>query len=61
MKEGGGRVIGLVGFDGGELLTLCDVALHVRTRKGEYGPVEDIHLMVNHLLAAWLQYRERVD
>lgn len=61
VKERGGRVIGLVGFDGGELLALCDVALHVPTPKGEYGPVEDIHLMVNHLVTAWLHYRERVD
>jgi D-sedoheptulose 7-phosphate isomerase len=61
VKDRGGRVIGLLGFDGGELLTLCDVTVHVRTPKGEYGPVEDIHLMVNHLVAAWFLCRERVD
>ena len=61
VKERGGRVIGLVGFDGGELLSLCDVALHVRTPKGEYGPVEDIHLMLNHLVAAWFNHRVHID
>lgn len=61
VKARGGRVIGLVGFDGGDLLTLCDVALHVRTPKGEYGPVEDIHLMLNHLVAAWFNHRVHID
>ena len=57
VKERGGKVLGLVGFDGGELSPLCDVVLHVHTPKGEYGPVEDIHLILNHLVAAWLRHR----
>ena len=57
----GGRVLGLVGFDGGMLKDLCDVLLHVRTPKGEYGPVEDLHLMLNHVVAAWLRHRAHVE
>lgn len=54
VKKQGGAVIGLVGFDGGKLKGLCDVAIHVKTRKGEYGPVEDIHMVMDHLVANYL-------
>lgn len=57
VKERVGKVLGLIGFDGGALKALCDVSLHVKTPVGEYGPVEDIHLMLNHLIAAWLRSR----
>lgn len=55
VKARGGKVIGLVGFDGGRLKDICDIVIHVNTPKGEYGPVEDIHLVVDHLIASWLQ------
>ncbi len=51
----GGRVMGLLGFDGGRLKDPCDVIIHVRSNKGEYGPVEDIHLIMNHILSHWFQ------
>ena len=54
VKERGGRVIGLLGFDGGKLQALCDVAITVKTPKGEYGPVEDIHMVMDHLIANYL-------
>lgn len=54
VRENGGRVISFVGFDGGELHGLSDVCVHVRTAKGEYGVVEDAHLVLNHLIANWL-------
>jgi hypothetical protein len=31
--------------------------VHVPTEAGEYGPVEDAHLVVNHVLAHWFQVR----
>lgn len=51
----GGKVAGLLGFGGGKLKEMCDIALHFKTEPGEYGPVEDAHLVVNHVLAHWLQ------
>lgn len=57
VKAQGGKVLGLLGFDGGVSKELCDVAVHVRTPKGEYGPVEDIHLMLEHVMTAWLRRR----
>tara|TARA_B100000886_G_scaffold322179_1_gene264993 strand:+ start:541 stop:1155 length:615 start_codon:yes stop_codon:yes gene_type:complete len=51
----GGKIIGFLGFKGGNLLNLCDVKIHAVTNEGEYGPVEDAHLIVNHILAHWFQ------
>lgn len=44
--------IGLLGFDGGKLEKLVDFAAVVRTKVGEYGPVEDIHLAICHELSS---------
>lgn len=55
VKSQGGRVIGFLGFDGGKLKNICDVVVQVPTIKGEYGPVEDAHLIMNHVLAHWFQ------
>lgn len=55
VRAQGGRVIGFLGFDGGKLRDMCDVLIHVPTVKGEYGPVEDAHLIMNHILAHWFQ------
>lgn len=53
----GGVTIGLLGFDGGELLKLCRHSIHARTEKGEYGPVEDVHMVLDHLITSYL-YRK---
>ena len=55
VKSRGGTVIGMLGFDGGELRKICDLSILIPSLKGEYGPVEDMHLMINHLLAHWFQ------
>lgn len=59
VKSQCGRVIGFLGFDGGKLKDMCDVIVHVPTAKGEYGPVEDAHLIMNHILAHWFQCKLR--
>lgn len=43
------------GFDGGKLATMVDLLVHVPTRQGAYGPVEDVHLMVNHMITEQLK------
>jgi len=53
VKNRGGRIIGFLGFDGGKLLNISDIKIHINTEKGEFGPVEDSHLIVNHILAHW--------
>jgi D-sedoheptulose 7-phosphate isomerase len=47
--------IGITGFDGGKLATVVDLLVHVPTRKGAYGPVEDVHLAVNHMITEQLR------
>ena len=46
----GASTIALVGFDGGRLASICDEVVHVPSRSGEYGPVEDAHLMLEHMI-----------
>jgi D-sedoheptulose 7-phosphate isomerase len=48
-KNNGGRVIALVGFSGGELKTLADVALHFEA--DNFGLVEDAHMVFSHLVS----------
>ncbi len=49
-----GVTVGLVGFDGGQLAKICDHVVHIQSKKGEYGPVEDIHLILNHMIVSYL-------
>lgn len=49
----GGKVIGLVGFKGGKLKELSDVAVHILS--DDYGPVEDSHLMLDHIFVEALR------
>jgi len=60
VKKKGGVVIGLLGFDGGRLKEISDIPIIVKTEKGEYGPVEDIHMIIGHLIHAWLRYGNRL-
>jgi D-sedoheptulose 7-phosphate isomerase len=46
-------VIGLSGFDGGELKKISDISFHIQTEQGSYGLVEDIHMIVNHMLYSY--------
>ncbi len=54
-KELGVTTIAFTGFDGGQLATMVDLLVHVPTRQGAYGPVEDVHLMVNHMITEQLK------
>lgn len=45
----------LTGFDAGQIKALCDLCIHVETPKGEYGPVESIHLILDHLVTSYLR------
>ena len=55
VKSKEGTIIGFLGFTGGKLIDLCDITIHVKSKAGEYGPVEDAHLIMNHILAHWFQ------
>ena len=57
VRKKGGKVISILGFNGGRLKKISNCYLHIKTEKGEYGPVEDLQLMVNHILAHWFQIK----
>jgi D-sedoheptulose 7-phosphate isomerase len=59
VKERGGHVMSFVGFSGGKLKEISEVVIHAITEAGEYGPVEDAHLVLNHILAHWFQFKLR--
>lgn len=51
----GAITIGLTGFDGGRLREIAHLAVHVPTPAGEYGPVEDAHMVLDHLVGNFLR------
>ena len=51
-KELGVKVLGLGGFTGGKLAQLADVCVVVPSN--DYGPVEDVHMIIDHILVGYL-------
>ena len=49
-KQNNINIIGITGFDGGELKMLSSINFHVETNPNEYGIVEDIHMILNHMI-----------
>lgn len=54
-NDAGALTIGCTGFDGGALRPIVDISLHVPTRPGEYGPVEDVFQILDHLIYSYLR------
>ena len=52
-KAIGCKTIGWTGFGGGKLREMADVSVVVDSQ--EYGPVEDVHLILNHILHSWIR------
>ena len=52
-KKVGSTIIGVTGFDGGELKKLSDINFHVDAPKGEYGFVEDVHMILDHMIYSY--------
>ncbi len=51
----GNHTVALTGFEtGGKIAELAKTVVHVKTRKGEYGPVEDVHMFLDHLVGSYL-------
>ena len=53
-KQKGAITVGLSAFDGGKLKGKADISVHVPTSKGEYGPAEDAHMALDHLISNYL-------
>ena len=52
-KQRSAVTVGFTGFDGGQLATLVDVNIHVESQVIEH--VEDIHLMLEHMIVKTLK------
>lgn len=48
------RSVAITAFDGGKMKPLADQGIHVATGMKEYGPAEDAHMVIDHLVGAYL-------
>ena len=53
-NQNGATTVGITSFDGGQLNQIAKLKIHVPTNNGEYGPAEDAHMVINHLIGAYL-------
>ncbi len=53
-KSTGITTVALTAFDGGTMKQVADVGVHVPTGPKEYGPAEDAHMVLDHLVANYL-------
>ena len=53
-KEIGIKTVALTAFDGGKMRKVADEGIHVPTGLKEYGPAEDAHMILDHLVGAYL-------
>ena len=53
-KKTGIKTVAITAFDGGKLKNRADEGIHVPTCLKEYGPAEDAHMILNHLVGSYL-------
>lgn len=53
-KSIGIQTIALTAFDGGKMKNIADHSVHIPTGLKEYGPAEDAHMILDHLIGAYL-------
>lgn len=53
-REAGVKTVVLTAFDGGKMRLVADEGIHVPTDPKEYGPAEDAHMVLDHLVGAYL-------
>lgn len=53
-RTAGIKTVAITAFDGGRLKAMADQGIHVPTEPKEYGPAEDAHMVLDHLVGAYL-------
>ena len=53
-KSAGIKTIAITAFDGGKMKIMADDGIHIPTAPKEYGPAEDMHMVLDHLVGAYL-------
>lgn len=56
--ENGVYVVGITGFDGGKLKEITNLSIHINSNKGEYALVEDLHMILSHMLYSYYLNRK---
>jgi len=54
-RENNIYIVALTAFDGGYLKENCDLNIHVPTKVGEYGPAEDLHMVICGLVGSYFR------
>lgn len=49
-NQQGGITIAFVGFSGGKLKDEAQISLFTPNPKGDYGPIEDLHMILDHII-----------
>jgi len=52
-RRNGALTIGFIGFGGGKLKRLCQKSIILSSK--DYGQVEDIHMVLSHIIPCWLK------
>jgi len=50
----GMKTVAITAFDGGRMKEVASEGVHIPTEKGEYGPAEDVHMILDHLVSSYL-------
>jgi len=53
-KSAGIKTVAITAFDGGKMKDMADEGIHVPTELKEYGPAEDAHMILDHLVSSYL-------
>ncbi|KAF0165466.1 MAG: D-sedoheptulose 7-phosphate isomerase [Rhodocyclaceae bacterium] len=53
-NSAGIKTVAITAFDGGKMRTMASEGIHVPTGPKEYGPAEDAHMVLDHLVGAYL-------
>jgi D-sedoheptulose 7-phosphate isomerase len=54
-----GKTIAFTGFDGGKLSGIVDLPMHTPNELNDYGPIEDMHVIFNHIIVNYLSKDKR--
>lgn len=54
-RDQSAEVVGILGFDGGKAAAIADLAIIAQS--DDYGVVEDVHLIINHILVDYFKAR----
>ena len=57
----GAKTYGIVGFNGGTLKKTAQKSIYIPTKVGQYGYMEDVTLIINHMISVYIYEKDRVN